>query len=313
MKKWNFRNNLICLREANKESQENLAYNLGFRTKSTIANYEAGDRTPNHRILQKIAIHYNITVDELCYGDLKYLIDKDLTDFPIDDWRKNKKISEIMFPVWGFKKDKYDDPLFERGYEAQKKIRKYFYKDETSFDSKMFKTCHDSYIESVNENGTIESAANLLWLYVFVSSIWNNKHLLGGIYKLYSKQIDKKEFHKDYILKCFLDEKSNEDEAYTKKEGFVPADRELKILEKYVEKDEEVYALLFRCLRKNSQGCEFADYYMALQYILNLVDNDYDAAMNQVMGMELMRKFVIMGNKYAIEFFEIFDKEALGE
>ena len=157
--------------------------------------------------------------------------------------------------------------------------------------------CHDYYVESINENGTVEAAAHLLWLYVWVDVIWNNRNLAEGVSKLYDKKIDKRFFYQNYILKSFCE---NEDEAYTIGDGCYIDNNELKQLEKYVEREEEVYALLFGYLRKTADGCEYADYYMALQYILNLVDNDYDMAMNQAIGWEMMRKFAFMENKYVI-------------
>ena len=44
MGKWNFSSNLIYLRQAYGETQEELALSIGFVSKSTIAQYESGKR-----------------------------------------------------------------------------------------------------------------------------------------------------------------------------------------------------------------------------------------------------------------------------
>ena len=302
----------MYLRETHGETQEDLAYSIGFETKSTISNYESGKRKPDTRMLKKIAIHYNITVEELCYGDLSYLVNKKITNLPIDNVEIINKVSAIIYPIYEPIEDKCNDELFKKGYEAQMKIREYFY-NGAKFDSKLFEICHDSYVESINENGTIESVANLLWLYIFITSTWNNRHMTEGIYELYDKQIDKSYFYKNYVLKSFKEKESSEDEAFTLGEESSFDNKELKILEKYVEKDEAVYALLFKYLRKNAEGCEYADYYMALQYINNLIENDEDITTNQKIGCELMRRFAVIGNKYARNYWKVYDRELSGE
>lgn len=309
MRKWNFRNNLLYLRQANEESQTELAHRIGFQSGSAITQYESGARPkPAARVLKKIAIHYNITVDELCYGDFSYLVDVNLTSLPLDDMNKMNKLSAAMFPIINPSKKAFEDQFFAKGYEENLKIRDYFYNNEADFDSTIFKKCHDSYVESLNKNGTIESAANLLWFYVFANAIVANKNLMEGLNKLYSKRIEKDIFYKNYVLKSFEKIESNEDEAYTLGDNNEYMCRELKVLEEYADTDEETYAILYQYLKQTPQGCEYADYYMALQYIYNMVENDYDVAMNQTMGIELMRKFAIMENKYAKKYFALMEQ-----
>ena len=120
MKKWNFRDNLLYLRAAYGETQDELARSLGDKAKATISQYESGTRKPNVRKLKKIAIHYNITVEELCYGDLGYLANKNLIDLPIDNWIKTKEFGDIIFPIFEPRENKCDDALYVKGYEIQK-------------------------------------------------------------------------------------------------------------------------------------------------------------------------------------------------
>lgn len=313
MRKWNFRNNLLYLRQAHGETQTELAHSIGFKSGSAITQYENGARPkPAARVLKKIAIHYNITVDELCYGDFSCMLDVNLTSLPLDDMNKMNKLSAAMLPIIKPSKKAFEDQFFVKGYEANLKIRDYFYNKEADLDSTIFKKCHDSYVESLNENGTIESAANLLWFYVIVNIIVANRNLLEGLNKLCDKKIDKDIFYKNYVLKSFENIESNEDEAYTLGDNNIYVCRELKVLEEYAETDEETYTILYQYLKQTPRGCEYADYYMALQYIYNMVENDYDAAMNQTIGLELMRKFAIMENRYAETYFALVEQIFLG-
>ena len=60
--------NVKCLREAYRLTEEQLAYAVGV-TRQAICNYENGTRIPNRDIIVKLANHFQITENELIYGD----------------------------------------------------------------------------------------------------------------------------------------------------------------------------------------------------------------------------------------------------
>ena len=60
--------NIKCLREAARETEEQLAYMVGV-TRQAICNYENGTRIPNRDVIVKLADHFLITENELIFGD----------------------------------------------------------------------------------------------------------------------------------------------------------------------------------------------------------------------------------------------------
>ena len=55
-------------------------------------------------------------------------------------------------------------------------------------------------------------------------------------------------------------------------------------------------------VKESKQWSELADYYLALQYTWNLVDNDLDHGFNQRIGIEMMSAFASVKNSYAARY-----------
>ena len=55
-------------------------------------------------------------------------------------------------------------------------------------------------------------------------------------------------------------------------------------------------------VKRSKDWSDLADYYLALQYIWNLVDNDLDWGFNQRIGVEMMDAFITVKNIYAARF-----------
>ena len=71
-------------------------------------------------------------------------------------------------------------------------------------------------------------------------------------------------------------------------------------------KDEMAEWLL--AVKKSGEWSNLADYYLALRYVLNLVDNDLDWGYNQRIGIEMMYSFLSVKNKYAARFIKLNNK-----
>lgn len=63
--------NLKFLRTMKNEKQIDLAKALGYNSPTTVGNWEIGVRIPDSEDLLKLAIHYNVSVDDLCRKDLR--------------------------------------------------------------------------------------------------------------------------------------------------------------------------------------------------------------------------------------------------
>ena len=64
-------------------------------------------------------------------------------------------------------------------------------------------------------------------------------------------------------------------------------------------------------LKKSAKWCDLADYYLALQYVYNIIDNDLSDNLNSRIGGEMLKVFYSVENKYAEEFFEYY-RELMG-
>ena len=64
--------NIQHLRKLHKETLEELG-NVIFCAKSTVKGYENGSREPDIKTLQRLAAHYNKSIDELLQVDLTSL------------------------------------------------------------------------------------------------------------------------------------------------------------------------------------------------------------------------------------------------
>lgn len=65
-----FKENLRCMRHLNRESQDDLADFLGYKSFTTIQKWEDGTSIPSMPIIKKIADHYDVPLDIFCNEDL---------------------------------------------------------------------------------------------------------------------------------------------------------------------------------------------------------------------------------------------------
>ena len=70
----------------------------------------------------------------------------------------------------------------------------------------------------------------------------------------------------------------------------------------FIEDFDNVLFELITELKKNEKWSQLGDYYLALRYVLGIIDTGYSDEMNQAVGMQMMLAFRKVGNKYAYEF-----------
>ena len=68
---------------------------------------------------------------------------------------------------------------------------------------------------------------------------------------------------------------------------------------------DEIITVLIRLLKETEEGAEIGDYYLALRYVLGMVDTGYSNEMNQAVGMQMMMSFAQLGNRYAFDYIKI--------
>jgi transcriptional regulator with XRE-family HTH domain len=275
--------NLRSLRRAFGETQEQLAEALHV-VKNAVSNYESGARVPNERITKNIADHFMISVEELAYGDYSS-IDKILVN-------KNtfwEKIDGFVPIVTSTKALGNGD--FKKAYDAHKAFYSYLAltKQEAFNNIDAF---WEGYLVAVKDTDIkAEAAANLLGLWYLV------KLMMKSIPYALAKQ-------PAALVQIVNKDKAVRECIESMDSSFLADTKEL--LEEI--DDDETRAFMNELLTfvKKSKGwSELADYYLALQYIWNLVDNDLGWGFNQRIGVEMMKAFANVGNHYASGYFKL--------
>ena len=178
--------------------------------------------------------------------------------------------------------------LFKKGYELQKKV----YLDikngiELSDD---FGEFLDYYCDAFEKYHIPEAAANLVGWFILFAFAELNPEFFNAI-----EEEGLSNAFKKYYLVSFSFEDDHEQiiadvEAARSKENsrkMVLAEIGPAILE------------LLKCLKQDSKWSDIADYYIAMQYIYNVVDNNKSAGFNRAIGQELLDMYAKTGNKYA--------------
>lgn len=68
---------------------------------------------------------------------------------------------------------------------------------------------------------------------------------------------------------------------------------------------DESINLIIKVLKETNQWSQLGDYYLALRYVLGIIDNDYTNEMNQMVGMQMICAFAQLDNQYALNFIKL--------
>lgn len=61
---------------------------------------------------------------------------------------------------------------------------------------------------------------------------------------------------------------------------------------------------MLKSLKSDQQWSDLADYYLALRYVVGMVNTDLSKEMNSAIGIQMMLSFMTLGNKYAFAFWK---------
>lgn len=275
--------NIRSLRDFHGEKLEDLAFSLDIDI-SDISRYENGKRYPNHKILEKIARHYCITLDELIYEDFSRLHSGFLQ---FTDTQKINEISDMLFPIVCSEQAMRDE-WFQKAYRIHIRIFENL-KKGISYSEKEMDECFTCYENSCKKNSTLESFANLCsWniFFAFCLFLQSNPNIKYGIDLLHEKQCREKDFFKIYCMPSFDGMEDSETEPNEK------------IQSQWKELEERI-VFFIRKLKESKIYADLAEYDIALLYILGLVKNQLTFEMNKKVGTEMMRTFHFFGNPYA--------------
>ena len=272
--------NIQYMRKTYGEKLEELGLIVNM-TKSAVNDYESGRRKPNPETLEMIAKHYGKTVDEMLNIKL-YEVERFDSKELIDLDNIFEKFTLIL-PL-AESRDAYENDSFLKGMTAVKEMLNAIRKGE-GVKGIVISDAMEYFIEAL-EVDVYEAGANVLWCIFF---LWLQQYsdlevILKFQSRLKSKQVDWKEL--------IYETQKNEKKVSKKKQAFI-------------EYFNELLCELIRMLKEMEQWAQLGDYYLALRYVLGMVDTGYSKEMNRVTGMQMMTAFAQLGNRYALDYLEV--------
>lgn len=274
--------NIRILRKKWGLTQEDLAKAI-HASKSSIAMYESGARTPDIKTLQDIASCFSVSADELISGDFSDSQSK----FNAPTNEKLYFFIDRCFPYVSSNaalKDQY----FATAYNHTITFLDSAKQRNVPVLASHLSIALNNYGLSVKEFSTIESVANMLWIIVVQYVLIYDKHIAQAGEAFLNGKCKDKDFLKKYV---FRDKDSIDSQSIENKRT-------------YAKKHHDTVYELIKLLKRSESYSELGDYYLALIYILNMVDNDHTAEMNQTIGMEMMNSLLQLDNNYAFNFLD---------
>lgn len=271
--------NILNLRKACGETAKELAELLNV-AESTIYNYEKGIRQPDMQTLKMIANHYDFPVERIINEDLSWL---DFTVHQID-WENFISVFEIMFPITCSEKS-MKNSHFSKAYDITNEIWFKIRNNESVMFFRIERAMEEYEAAIIDDNNIIEAAANMLWLVFIIYSMFPDEHSQKMGEAILHGKGNKKDFIKKYVLRKSDFTSSNE--TSDKKE--------------YVKDSQENVMVLINMLKQSTDFQDLGDYYLALRYVVGMIENEYNGAFNKTIGMEMMTSFATLGNKYALK------------
>lgn len=280
--------NIRSLRKAYGETQEKLGdvLNVG---KNTVSYYENGMREPNKEMLAEIAKHYMISVEELMFCDLS-----GLEEITVDNTTFWKNIGMIlpMISTETAMKNKH----FFRAYKYHKEFYEELHNVCLNSIGNMDK-CYGEYLEAYEDDMIkAEVAANFLGIWylmlMMIKTPMTIKNCPAALMQIAAKDSKAREIICNFDLEFENDAKDVMEEL---------DDPEIK----------EMLDDMKITLKKSGKWSDLADYYLALQYAWDIVDNDLDGGFNRRIGVEMLNAFVSVGNIYAARFLK-YNMDSMG-
>nr|DAU87573.1 MAG TPA: helix-turn-helix domain protein [Caudoviricetes sp.] len=245
--------------------------------KSTVKGYENGSRKPDLQTLQLLSAHYNKLVDELLYTDLTGL---EIISIDLNSPAHTTELLRVILPLYS-SEEAMKNPNFKNGYDLSQRLLEAFSNAEVLSGS-VIARIFEAFVKATDESESPEAVANLVWsVFVCWSHIADTNKLLTLQNKLLSKKLS---------IKDYMSLKDTEDSSIIeKKAGFVS----------YI--DDTITEAL-KALKSKQEWSDLADYYLALRYVVGMVDTDLTTEMNSAVGMQMMLSFRTLGNSYAFTF-----------
>lgn len=279
--------NIKSLRNAYGETQEELGTAI-FVEKNTISSYETGTREPKKDTLSAIARHFMVSVEELLYSDLSDIGKIKIDNFAL--WKNMNIVLPLVVSKAAMKNDHFVKAysLHKNFYERMKQIS---LEDVDRIDAGIdhgIDVCFEEYMEAYEDETIEEAAANLIALwYLFLMMIKNTSTIMKEKPAALMQVVAR-----DQKAKKIIENPNPTLEKDTQEALKDLDDPEF----------DEMMSELKITLKKSARWSDLADYYLALQYVWNLVDNDLTADYNRRVGFEMLKTLISVENMYAARY-----------
>lgn len=274
--------NIRCLRKAYGETQEQLGEVIGVE-KNTISYYENGKREPDKETLTAIASHFMISVEELMFCDLS---ENDKINFDYKIFWEN--IDSIL-PI-AVSEKAMENEFFRNAYTIHKKIFDELQKQKLESIG-MVIMCIEGYAKAYeDEISKVEAAVNFLGLWYFFTLIIKNTPEVLISRTAAMEQI----MRRDSKIRNTLENSNQKFHKEAKKIAEIM----------FTPDTEKMVKQFLTVVKKSSIWCELGDYYLALLFVWNIVDNGLKIALNRRIGAEMLNAFLTVGNPYATNYLD---------
>lgn len=271
------RKNMKFMRNLYGISQSEIGEILNI-TQHGISQYENGQRQLNYESIQILANYFRIPIEQFVKEDLSKIIVLNSSA----DINSINDFFETIFPIFSSPKIS-TDKNFKKGYDMLMNIIQAS-KTMQFISTEYIYSCIEFFIESYNNNQTLESIANAIGLMILVLVPAYDEEKQNIATALQKEKTINKKFIKNHILrKDYIEDPLKEE--FIKEFG--------SFIIEYI-----------RFLKKSPKWSDLGDYYLAISYIMDAIDNNYDTDMNTLIGEEIMNTLIKLKNKYAISYWK---------
>lgn len=280
------RKNIRALRKYYGETMLDLAIALDV-SKSLISDWENGKKDIPYNNILKIAKHYRISISHIMNYDLSYLDSSSAVNYIVNfDDEYIKKINlNTIFPLFTSKEIKNSKKLSE-ALEMHKQL---WSLDSSKMDKLDIDMIINSYEEALSKNYCLSVLANYLSLIFFFNSF---DIFSADYYENFNRFLSCGERNpkdgKFIISNYLLNDIDKEENECSNKD-----------IDEFIMKSISDF-------KNNKFYSDLGDYYMALRYYLNFVDNSLDREENLFIGTLFLKDLYILENRFVKKVLRMF-------